>query len=236
MNGTGPRASNHSYRPFLNFGAGTLRLTKARPLQREPCMRNRAHMKPSNRVSWLKKMIPSRPITAADLCVTAEREGPEAQNNLGVLFACCEEPHRDHTAAVKCLRSAADQGHALAQFNLALLYEHGRGVARNLAEARTWLMKAAVQGDSGAQFHLGMAWHRESFRPGNLAVDACKVEALKWLLLAAAQDYHNAETSCGSLILVMTHEQLAESNRRVAAFKEALKADGSDAHAANKAH
>jgi TPR repeat protein len=197
-------------------------------------MRTPRHMKPSDRLSWLTKILPSQPLTADELRANAEREGPEAQNNLGVLFASCEEPHHNDTAAVECLRSAADQGHALAQYNLALLYEHGRGVPKNLAEARGWLIKAAARGDAGAQFHLGMAWHRESFRPGNLAVDACKIEALKWLLLAAAQDYHNAETSCGSLILVMTHEQLAESNRRVAAFKEVIDADRSDPKAADE--
>jgi TPR repeat protein len=46
------------------------------------------------------------------------------------------------------LRKAAEQGNADAQFNLAVAYENGAGVPKNLAEAAKWYLKAAEQGES----------------------------------------------------------------------------------------
>jgi TPR repeat protein len=52
-------------------------------------------------------------------------------------------------------RPLADQGNALAQFNLGLLYHEGRGVSQDYAQAVTWFRKAADQGDAEAQAALG---------------------------------------------------------------------------------
>src|SRR5947207_1220281 len=97
--------------------------------------------------SWLKKIFPSRRLTAGELRTKAEREGPEAQNNLGILFTSCERFEGNDAAGAECFRSAAKQGHALAQYNLALMYERGRGVGQDQKEARAWLLRAAEQGD-----------------------------------------------------------------------------------------
>jgi TPR repeat protein len=102
------------------------------------------------------------------------------------------------------------------------MYERGCGVIRNASQSRAWFLKAAEQGDAGAQFHLGMSCHRETFDPARTDSVECKIEALKWLLMAAAQEYQNAEASCNGLILKMSHEELAESNRRMAALRERM--------------
>jgi len=39
-------------------------------------------------------------------------------------------------------RKAADQGNAYAQYNVGYLYEHGQGVAANLAVALAWYLAA----------------------------------------------------------------------------------------------
>ena len=121
--------------------------------------------------------------------------------------------------AATCFHGAAKRGYALAQYNLALLYERGHGVPRNTQEARIWFIRAAEQGDGAAQFRLGVQSHRNSLDPENAQAVESRIEALKWLLLAAQQAYHNAEALCGSLILEMTHAQVTDSNRRAAAFK-----------------
>lgn len=61
----------------------------------------------------------------------------------------------DHTArtdverqqALVTLRSAAELGHAHAQFDLGERYEDGKGVAPSLEEALRWYRKSAAQGD-----------------------------------------------------------------------------------------
>jgi hypothetical protein len=42
---------------------------------------------------------------------------------------------QDHADAMKWYRRAADQGYAVAQFNLGLMYENGRGVQQDEFEA-----------------------------------------------------------------------------------------------------
>ena len=158
--------------------------------------------------------------TPAQLLAAAEVEGPESQNNLGIIYSASPDRAESDQSAATCFAGAAQRGHALAQYNLGLLHEHGRGVVRDHAEARKWFLRAASQGDSAAQFRLGLQSHRESM--DRSAVDAleCRIEALKWLSLAAEQGYHNAEAVCGSLILQMTHAQVTESVRRAVAVKE----------------
>jgi uncharacterized protein len=43
-------------------------------------------------------------------------------------------------------RKAADQGDAVAQANIGLLYQNGLGVPRDPGEARAWIQKAAAAG------------------------------------------------------------------------------------------
>lgn len=44
-------------------------------------------------------------------------------------------------------RKAAEQGNAIAQYNLGVCYQYGNGVPKNQAEAINWYKKAAKQGD-----------------------------------------------------------------------------------------
>ena len=57
----------------------------------------------------------------------------------------------DMATAARWFREAALQGLKDSQFNLAILYERGLGVARNAAEAAYWYAVAAAQGDSDAR-------------------------------------------------------------------------------------
>jgi TPR repeat protein len=56
--------------------------------------------------------------------------------------------------ALDWFRKAAEQGHAGAQDNLGLRYEHGQGVEQDHGIAAHWYRKAAEQGFAGAQYHL----------------------------------------------------------------------------------
>jgi len=52
--------------------------------------------------------------------------------------------------ALKWLRLAADQGDALAQCNLGLVYAEGWGVPKDLVRALMWFNLSAAQGDQDA--------------------------------------------------------------------------------------
>jgi TPR repeat protein len=177
-------------------------------------------MKTSPLPAWFGRMFTHAVPTPAELLATAEREGPESQNNLGIIYMASAHRGASDEAAATCFTGAANRGYAPGQYNLALLYERGRGVPRDHQEARKWFLRAAEQGNSAAHFHLGLQCHRRSLDSGNADAPECRIEALKWLLLAAEHAHHNAETVCGSLILEMTYAQVRESSRRAVAFKK----------------
>lgn len=148
----------------------------------------------------------------------ADAGGPEAQNNLGVLFTTGGEFPQDYSAAAQCFRKAADQGYALAQANLAQIYAIGEGQPKDHAEATKWYRRAAQQGDAGAQFHLGLDLYRASLDGTSAVVAEARIEGFMWLQLATAQGFFNAEIARDRLNLKMSQAEFQEGNRRVAEF------------------
>lgn len=101
----------------------------------------------------------------------------------------------DLPLAFKEFHAAAEKGEADSQFNLALMYENGFGVARDEKEAVFWYRKSAEQGNSHAQFNLGVLY--ENGR--GVAVDF--VEANRWYRKAAVQGDALAIGNLGMLYL-----------------------------------
>ena len=54
--------------------------------------------------------------------------------------------------------SLAEQGHAIAQYNLGVMYDNGEGVPQDYAEAVKWYQLAAEQGHAKAQNNLGVMY------------------------------------------------------------------------------
>ena len=105
-------------------------------------------------------------------------------------------------------RKAAEQGDALAQFSLGLMYERGDvGVTRDYAEAMHWYRKAADQGLAEAQSNLGAMYHDGEGVPLDY------VEAYMWDLLAAAQGDANARKNLDLTETLLTPEQRAEAQK-----------------------
>ncbi|WP_419591592.1 tetratricopeptide repeat protein, partial [Thiolapillus sp.] len=81
---------------------------------------------------------------------------PMPSSCLGVMYAEGQGVRQDLKEAVKWYRRAAEQGYALAQYNLGLMYANGRGVRQDFKEAVKWYQKAAEQGLPKAQVNLGL--------------------------------------------------------------------------------
>ncbi len=91
---------------------------------------------------------------------------------------------RDEAEAAGWIRKAAEQGSALGQYELGVLYQHGKGgTATNEAEAVKWYRKAAEQGLPQAQNSLAIM-----VEYGN-GVAKNEAEAVKWYRKAAEQGY-----------------------------------------------
>src|SRR5258708_4196516 len=71
--------------------------------------------------------------------------------------------------AFKLWLPLAEQGHAAAQFNIAVMYEEGSGVAKDSAQAARWYLEAAKQGDPDAQYKAGMLYEAATGVTSDLA-------------------------------------------------------------------
>ena len=119
-------------------------------------------------------------------------------------------------------RSRADAvaGDAESQFGLAFSLAASQ---QNYAEAAEWYFKAADQDHRLAQFNLADRYGRSSMTGSEMDVSESRIECYKWFKLAAAQGYGDALARSDSATLRMTHEEVAEGNRRVTVFGEEAK-------------
>jgi localization factor PodJL len=67
---------------------------------------------------------------------------------------------QDDTLAFFWYQSAAEQGNARAQHNLATAYADGKGTSQDFATAAKWFEKAAAAGIPESQFYLGALYER----------------------------------------------------------------------------
>lgn len=114
---------------------------------------------------------------------------------------------QDYAEAVKWYRKAAEQGYALAQYNLGAMYGNGNGVTQDYAEAVKWLRKAAEQGYASAQFYLGVGYYKGE------GVIQDNVYAHMWWNIAASLGDADASKNRDIVAKKMTAEQLAEAQR-----------------------
>jgi uncharacterized protein len=145
----------------------------------------------------------------------------------------------DYATAFQVYHVLADQGLAVAQFNLGLMYANGQGVSKDESEAMKWYRLAADQGRSDAQYQLGhlsyqqneyaeaAKWFRlaaEQGRPdaqSNLGVMYAEgegvprddIQALMWFTLAAAQNHKDAIENRDNALSSMTADQIAAAKK-----------------------
>ena len=150
----------------------------------------------------------------------ADTGDADAQFRLGLKHASSAGA-QDYALASQWYLKAAGQNHALAQFNLGMMYASGQGVRQDDVEAGKWFHKAAQQGDAGAQFKLGMSHYRASIWGLSQNALESRIEAYKWLHLAAAQGYQGSALARDSVTRKMTHEDVTEGSHRIAAFAAA---------------
>ena len=124
----------------------------------------------------------------------------------------------DYAAALKLWKPLADQGDALAQLNLGLMYSTGEGVPQDYVEAVKWTRKAADQGLAQAQFNLGVMYSKGQGVPQDY------VEAHKWYNLSAARatEKETRDMATGNRDIVaakMTPAQVAEAQKLAREWK-----------------
>ncbi|MBI3675035.1 MAG: SEL1-like repeat protein [Proteobacteria bacterium] len=102
------------------------------------------------------------------------------------------KPKSDEQAA-RWLVRAANEGNAVAQYRLGMLYRHGLGVEADPAQALRWYEASALQGNRKAMHNLGVANAEGLGVPQNYA------EAARWFSQAANLGYLDSEFNLGVL-------------------------------------
>jgi len=102
--------------------------------------------------AFMRALIADRGAAAPTtrLLEAAARDDPQAEFDLGVLYARGRGVAKDYAEAGRWFRKAADHRIAAAQFNLGVMYAHSLGVPRDYALAHMWFSLAAAQGEEDA--------------------------------------------------------------------------------------
>ena len=93
------------------------------------------------------------PALAIPACESALRQYPNSVR-LAYQLARAYYKANNFDAALAQLRKPTDQGYAVAQTTLGVMYENGHGVPQDYAQAVAWYRKAADQGNAHAQNNL----------------------------------------------------------------------------------
>lgn len=113
----------------------------------------------------------------------------------------------DFDTAAREFSLLAAKGDKEGQYNMGLLYEEGQGVAKNYYEAVSAYTKAARQGYVDAYFALGEIYISRS------APKKDRVEAYRWLEMAAKYGHPRGNDEFERNKLSMTVEQLDEARK-----------------------
>lgn len=115
--------------------------------------------------------------------VAADKGLPEAQNNLGLMYAHGKGQPQNNAEAVHWFAVAAESNHAPAMSNLGTMVLAGLGVERDESRAKALFEQAAELGSPIAQNNLGIM-----YRDG-IAVAESPKQAARYFQEAVAQNY-----------------------------------------------
>lgn len=96
---------------------------------------------------WTLTDDPDMAVPKKEAAVAARKGDLDALLRLSILLSWTGKSDADQQRSVVVLRSAAEKGHAAAQFALGRRYEMGDWVEKDLDEAMRWYNLAAKQGD-----------------------------------------------------------------------------------------
>ena len=103
------------------------------------------------------------------------------------------------------IRSAAEQGDAVAQSDLSVMLSKGYGAPRNYKLAFSWCKLSAVQGNARAQCNLGVKYYEGK------GVEKDYVRAHMWLNISARNGVEGALRLLQVVEKMMSHTQIEKA-------------------------
>jgi len=134
--------------------------------------------------------------------LAANQNNPNAYFELGEIYkngaknveADTQKSTRMYQIAASEFDVYAQKGNAKYQYTLAKMYQHSKGVRKNIRLAIKWMGKSAQQGHAVAQLELGRLYAKGDDVPRDIN------QAKHWLTLAAAQGAGSASTSAMDML------------------------------------
>ncbi len=111
------------------------------------------------------------------------RSDPDAQYNLGAMYANGQGVPQDEVESFRWFRLAAEQGHAEAQYSLGVMYSLGLGVLRDFVIAHMWLNIADANGAPIAR--NGQDYLERDMTPDDIS---CATELARTCMVSDYQD------------------------------------------------
>ena len=108
----------------------------------------------------------------------------------------------DYATALRQWKPLAEQGEAVAQYNLGVMYDNGYGVPQDYKEAVKWYRLAAEQGEAVAQYNLGLMYANGRGVPQDAPT------AYMWFNIAAASGNKGATENREKISQRMTPSQI----------------------------
>ena len=129
-------------------------------------------------------------------CMLGAAQGAHAQAS-GLSFGM--------EAAFEGIMARAAQGDAIAQDDLATLYEWGAGVVQDHSEAARLYRLAAEQGYAAGQYNLGNVYAR------GIGLEPDNIRAYMWYSISANQGDEDGPYDRDRIADLMTAEQIADA-------------------------
>nr|AYC79385.1 hypothetical protein [uncultured bacterium] len=123
----------------------------------------------------------------------AEKGQPQAQTDLGLLYARGAGVVKDYSVAMQWFQRAAEQGSPRAQYYIGMMYERGYGVPRSYDTALDWYRRAAAKDSAMAEIAVARFYGR------GLGVERDPAQRATWLLRAAEQGNAQAQFILGNI-------------------------------------
>ena len=128
--------------------------------------------------------------------LAAEQGVPEAQFQYALLLLDGRFVKKDPQGAYALMQAAAEAGNRLAQFNFAQILIQREPGRAGMAKAVSYYRRAADAGLADAQYAMA-----QMFANGAGGQKRDEVEARRWLLLAARQNFDTAQVDLGTWLV-----------------------------------
>jgi localization factor PodJL len=113
----------------------------------------------------------------------------------GIAAPGATTPPQNARAAAEWYLARASDGDPTAQYEIAVRYAEGRGVAKDYARAAAWFREAAINGVAAAQYDLGILYDT------GLGLTRDPIEAVIWYQSAADRNQPIAQSKLGMVYL-----------------------------------